>query len=101
MIETINKLIQDLPGYVPLEKPQENEAEQRYALAQMYAMKGFRDYMERAIRSAVAGFQHVEKLEDLMVIKGRVLVLKELYKLSRDSFNDLQKLEKRQLQDNS
>lgn len=100
MIKTINQLIEELPGYVPLDKPKENEAEQRYALAQMYALQGFRDYMERAIRSTVASFQNVEKLEDLMVIKGRVLVLKELYKLSRDSFNDVQKLEKRQLQDN-
>ena len=94
MIDTINKLTKELPGYLPLEGA-ENDIEQRYALAKMYSEKGFRDYMERMIRVQVSKLQDVEDLNGLFFQKGRILALKELYKLAKDHFNDVQKLSKK------
>lgn len=92
---TLSRLIDMMPGFKPLETPTVSDGEQRFALAQMYKEKGFRQYLERAIRTTVTGFQSVENERSLYVQQGRLLSLKELYKICEQMFNEAEKIDKK------
>ena len=92
---TFSDLIQLLPGYKPLEHPTVSDGEQKFSLAQMYKEKGFREYMERAIRSTVTGFQSVENERGLYIQQGRLSALKELYAITKQMFEEADKIDKR------
>ncbi len=93
--ELMVELINALPGYNPLEVPSESsDAAMRYALASMYKEKSYRDYLIRAIRLTLEGFQHVVDDKGLFVQQGRLLILKELLALSRQMFSESEKIDK-------
>lgn len=84
-----------LPGYNPLEVPKEStNASMRYALASMYKDKAYREYLIRAIRLNLEGFQHVVDDRGLWVQQGRLLVIKELLALSKQMFEEMGKIDK-------
>lgn len=89
------ELIIALPGFNPLEIPKEgSEAEKRFALANMYKEKGFREYMTRTIFNNVGNLQSVNDLYGLAVQQGRISALKELFSLSKQMFHEAEKIEK-------
>lgn len=89
------ELIKALPGYTPLDTPTDSsDGAMRFALASMYKEKAYRDYLMRAIRLTIEGFQHVTDERGLWVQQGRLLVLKELLSISKQAFNEAEKLDK-------
>lgn len=93
--ELIVELTKALPGYTPLETPNETSLPaMRFALASMYKDKGFRDYLIRAIRLNLEGFQSVIDDRGLWVQQGRLLVLKELLAMSKKMFQESEEIKK-------
>ena len=91
MVELINAL----PGYSPLDTGgKSSDPEIRYTLASMYKDKAFRDYLIRAIRLTLEGFQHVVDDRGLWVQQGRLLVIKELLAVSKQMHEEMLKLDK-------
>lgn len=93
--EVISELVAALPGYTPLEIPKESsDGAMRFALASMYKDKAYRDYLVRSIRLALEGFQHVVNERGLYIQQGRLLFAKELLSVSKQMFNEAQKIDK-------
>lgn len=93
--ELMVELITVLPGYEPLEIPKEpSNAGERMALANMYKDRHFRDYMARTIRMNVSKFQDVTGEISLSAQQARLLVLKELFMLSKQMFEQAEKIDK-------
>lgn len=91
----IAELIVALPGYTPLpDLTESSEASMRYALASMYKEKGYRDYMVRAIRLNLEGFQHVTDDKGVWIQQGRLLVMKELLMASKQMYQEMDKVDK-------
>jgi hypothetical protein len=64
----------------------------RYGLAQAYAIKGFRDYMELAIRTANDSLDDVLTLNDLAYVKSSKVKLKLIYSLTKKMFEENEKI---------
>lgn len=93
IVQLLNQLVKELPGFVPFDVPlDKNEGEQKAGLAQAFAIKGFRDYIQKTIRQQVVGTLDIENMEALWVHKGRVLALKELYRAAETCFKEYEKL---------
>lgn len=92
--KAIVALIEALPGFTPLEVLETTDAQQRYALAQMYADRGFREYLSRSGKIAIDNLQKVETINQLWFNKGRIEVLKEILKVSKQMFEEAAKLDK-------
>ena len=71
----------------------DTDYEQNYALAQMYAMKGYRVYLEnqinKSIKTAAIGN---EDFVDMMYNKARIMAFKELLIVAKNAFTTLQKV---------
>lgn len=93
ILELLNELTKLLPGFTELKKPI-NNAEQLAGLAKAYADKGFRDYMKKIIVDTITGMADVTDMNNLYLQKGRLLTIKELFRMSETAFNDIQKLSK-------
>ena len=91
-IEKLNTLIKSLPGEVDLTKSNVVTSEMRYGLAQAYAIKGFREYMELAIRTANDSLDEVITLNDLAYVKASKAKLKVLYSLTKKMFEENEKI---------
>lgn len=99
-IEKLNILVEKLLNLDPLtsyvEKGPENVQEMNYALAQMYALKGFRDYLELNIRRQIhRAAIHGEDVFDGVSAKARILTLKELLVNAKTAFNEYNKIVKK------
>jgi len=98
-IKQVNKKIVELMKTLPLPEFKEPMTEQRHemvvGLAQMYANKGFRLYLEYTIQNQLQATLKAENMNDLFFQKGRILTLKELYNLAKKEFEHIQTLEKR------
>ena len=98
-IEVVNELLAQMLGSEPLvefkEPINEIEAEQNYALAQMYSNRGFRSYLENAInRSIKSAVINSDDMTTLCYNKSRVILLKELLIVAKKSFENLEKIKK-------
>lgn len=81
----------------PMDEPKH---EQNYALAQMYANKGFRTYLEDSInRSIKSAAMHSDDMVSLVYNKARIILLKELLVVSKRSFESLEKIKKIAIKD--
>ena len=74
-----------------------NKAEQGQALAESYGKKGFRDYLENAIKHTCLGVLALPK-EEVDYQRGRLSVLKELLGICKQSFQDFEKISKIKLE---
>lgn len=90
----ISELTAALPGFVPLGYPDSGDAEQRFALANAYKDKGFRDYLIKSIRHNLEGFQRVEGERGLYTQQGRLEILKELFGICKKTYLESEKLSK-------
>lgn len=89
----INQLTRALPGYLPLDDDQKSsEAPKRFALAAAYANKGFRDYLISAIRNQTAALADAEDIKGIWFQKGRIEVLRELLRVSKQMFEESERL---------
>lgn len=97
-IKQLNKVLSELSDIEPLvefsEPMNEISHEMNYALAQMFASKGFRNYLEMAINSQIKSLLKTETTNDIFFIKGRILTLKELLIISKRAFENVSKVEK-------
>lgn len=101
-ITRLNELLKELPGEVDLSKKDDKmTAKMRFGLAQAYAIDGFREYMELAIRTANESYDIVEDMNSHIYVKSKKLTMKNLLNLSKNCFLEAQKLDKsnRGLQD--
>ena len=100
-ITRLNEVLKDLPGEIDTSvKGNDLTAEMRYGLAQAYSNKGFREYMELAIRTANNGYDIVDDMNGHIYVKSKKITLKALLTIAKTSFLEVQKLEKKPLQDN-
>lgn len=93
-ITRLNEILKELPGEVDLSKKDELTAEMRYGLAQAYSNKGFRDYLELAIRQASDAFDSVEDINGHLYVKSKKITLKNLLFVCKNHFEQVQKIEK-------
>jgi hypothetical protein len=65
----------------------------REALARMYSDRGFRSYLENAINIAIksSAMNGIEPT-DIAFRKGRIEVLKELYIISKNCYDKIEKI---------
>ena len=101
-IKGLNKSIEDLFGAPPLleyEDPKtEASHEEMFALSQMYALRGFRNYLQNQLNLAIKSVAlRSEDMSDIFMFKGRILTLKELLVVSKRSFENLQKVPKEKI----
>ena len=76
------------------QEPKKVTPQMRKALAQCYAVDGFKEYLENAINQFVlTAALKSEDMDSLNVRKGRILTLKGLLELSRTCFQDYTKLQ--------
>ena len=66
----------------------------RFGLSQAYAIKGFREYMELAIRTANNSLDSAETLIDLAYIKSGKAKLKLMLSLMKQMYEENEKLSK-------
>ena len=73
--------------------PRQVTTEMKMSLAQVYAIEGFRKYIENALNKFILNSAlQTDNMEALMVRRGRILTLKELLEVSRTCFHDYNKL---------
>lgn len=94
VMKLLTELTKEMEGFVQLEEPTSSNAEMKYSLAQMYSQKGFRDYLQRAIAQKKAEMGDCVDLKGLWTLKGRVEILVELMRVSKQMFEESQKLDK-------
>lgn len=102
-MKDVNKLLNTAVGNTPVlefkEPTNEVLEEQNYALAQMYAMKGYRSYLENAINLNIQyGATRSETLTDMVFFKSRVETLKSLLNVSKKAFERLEGLRRKSIQ---
>ena len=95
-IARLNEILAELPGEVDLSKNDTLTAKMRYGLAQAYAIDGFREYMDLAIRTTNNAYDNVDTIEGHLYIKSKKVTLKALQTVAKNCFLDTQKLEKKE-----
>lgn len=88
-MKQVNDLIKELFSEDPFEysKTDIATAEQVGALANAYGNKGFREYLQSRINESIFNSViHSEKMEDILIRKGRILGLMMLLKVCRESW---------------
>lgn len=98
-IQGLNKLLMEMLKMEPLiefkEPLTEIGHEQFNGLAQMYANRGFRSYLETAVNKAIKNSAiNSDDLISMAYNKSRVILLKELLVISKKAFEDVSKLNK-------
>lgn len=96
-LKHINNLVCEMLGAVPLiaykEPTNDVDAEWNSALARMYSDRGFRTYLENAVnlftRAAAIGSADIVSLT---YNKARIITLKELLIVSKNAFEQLNKI---------
>lgn len=96
-IQGLNKLLSGMLGAEPLVEYREPSndlvQEWNYALAKMYADKGFRTYLENAVNlSTKSAVTKSDDIVSLVYNKARVIAFKELLIVSKNAFEHLNKL---------
>lgn len=96
-MKVYNELLKEISGVESLPDYQnpknELDHEINYALAEMYANKGFRTYLENTVNQAIkSAALRCENERDMIFAKARILTLKELLVISRRAFEQLQKI---------
>lgn len=94
IMEQVNELIKIVNGFIPLFDEKSSDPTQKYALSRMYADKGFRDYIIRAIATNKNSLGDVSDLQGLWLCKGRIEVLSELLGISKKLYEESAKLDK-------
>lgn len=75
------------------QQPEKVTSEMKMALAQCYAIEGFRKYLEHAMNKFIlTSALQSDNIESLLVRRGRILTLKELLEVSRTCFHDYNQL---------
>lgn len=75
--------------------PVQVTTQMRMALAQAYAIPGFKDYLENAMNKFILSSAiQSDDMDSLNVRKGRILTLKGLLELSKTCYNDYNSLKK-------
>ena len=94
--QELNKVLREICNIDPLieyEEPMpEPDQEMKYGLAEVYANKGYRKYMENVINKAIknAALLADDTLQGA-TMKGRIITLKELLIKSKRAFEDFSK----------
>ena len=96
--EGLQKLLETILKIEPLDyksPKSELDYEQRFALAQVYALKGYRSYLENAInRFIYASAVNSNDEISLACNRARIILLKELLILAKKSWEEIDKLNK-------
>lgn len=97
-IQRLNELLESSLNIKPLSEFSENGQvthEMNYALAQMFAMKGFRDYLVLEMNKAIKGSAlRSVSLVDMAYGKARALTLKEILIKAKNAFETLERVKK-------
>lgn len=93
-IQKVNKRLSKFLDPIEFKEPMPTEShEMAFGLAQMYAVKGFRDYMEneilRTIKASVLGS---ETMSEVLYFKARALVFKELLSSAKKAYLNMEAL---------
>ena len=96
-IQGLNRLLNSMLGAEPLVEYKEPSndliAEWNYALAKMYSDKGFRSYLENAVNlSTKSAVIKSDDIVSLVYNKARIIAFKELLIVSKNAFEQLNKL---------
>ena len=94
-LKETNALLKILFDTAPhdFQAPVQVTTEMKTALAQCYALEGFRKYIENAMNQFIlSAALKSEDMESLSVRKGRILTLKGLLEVSKTCFHDYNKL---------
>ena len=92
VMKLLTQLTKELDGFLPLEVPKSSETLQRFSLAEMYANKGFRDYMVSNLKRQKSSLSDAVDLKGLWVQKGRIEILTEILRVSKQMFEESEKL---------
>jgi hypothetical protein len=75
------------------QSPKQMTTEMKMAMAQAYAIEGFRKYLEHALDKFILNSAlRTDNMEALMVRRGRILTLKELLEVGKSCYQDYNKL---------
>ena len=73
--------------------PQQITTQMKMALAQCYAMEGFKKYLENGLdKFILSSAIRSGTMEEVLVRRGRILTLKELLEVARTCYHDYNKL---------
>lgn len=95
--EDINKIIQDQFSLDPIDltEPEKLTIEMKEALAQAYAMPGFRLYLNNAINKLrINAVEKSSDWEGVLYRRGGIIFLKQLNDISKSCYNDYLSLKK-------
>lgn len=100
-IKKINEVVAYLDGIEPLiefkEPMNEISHEMNYALAQMFANKGYRSYLENNLNAQIKSLMRAETTNDIFYLKGRIITLKELLIVAKRAFEKISEIDKRKI----
>lgn len=92
VMKLLTNLTKELGGFIPMDA-ESSDTVQRFALSRMYAEKGFRDYMISNLKRQKAAMADVVDLKGIWSQKGRIEILTEILRVSKQMFEESQRLE--------
>jgi len=97
IVKTINEVLKEIDGLEPLvefkEPMPELSQEMLYGLAQIYTIKGFRDYLQNSYLKAMKNAALSSDNELLgSFFKGRAITIKELLSKAKKSYEEFEKV---------
>lgn len=95
-VQALNEALYDLFNIMPIDNPT-STYEQKSAMAHAFSTKGFRDFMAAQAEQKCKDLIKVTDMADLLVAKGRILMLKELYGIAKQCYDEYNQLKKNNL----
>ena len=97
-LKETNSIISDNHENHPVDylEPRQITIQMKEALAQAYAIPGFREYLENSYNTFIrSSALHTDNMEGLLVRKGRISTIGDLLVLSRSCYSDYLTLKKK------
>lgn len=96
-LKTANEIIASNHSSHPIDylEPKQITIQMKEALAQAYAIPGFKEYLENSYNTFIRNSaMHTDNMEALLLRKGRIATIGELLVLSRSCYSDYLTLKK-------